>query len=54
MERVGGGILIAIGLIVGAAIGIAYRQPSLGVVAGLVTGSVAALALTVWDSRRRR
>ncbi|MCA3255600.1 MAG: hypothetical protein INF91_08295 [Alphaproteobacteria bacterium] len=54
MERIGGGILIAIGLIVGAGIGIAYRQPSLGVVGGLVAGSIAALAVTIWDSRRKR
>ena len=54
MERVGGGILIAIGLVVGAAIGIANRQPSLGVVIGLAVGAIAALVLTIWDSRRKR
>ncbi len=47
-----GGALIAIAILVGAVVGIAWRQPSLGVVAGLAAGI--ALALLVWLVDKRR
>ena len=53
MQRVGGGILVAIGLIGGSVIGVVYGQPSAGLVIGLAVGLVAAGLLTIWDARRR-
>ncbi len=47
-----GGALIAIAILVGAVVGIAYRQASLGVVAGLAVGI--ALALLIWLADKRR
>ncbi len=41
-----GGIFIFIGLIVGAIIGIAYDQPSLGMIGGFGIG--VALAVFIW------
>lgn len=49
-----GGILITLCLLIGAAIGIAFGQPSAGFVGGLATGSLVALALAVRDKRRGR
>jgi len=54
MQRVGGGVLVMIGLLVGAIIGVSQGQPSLGLIGGLVVGLVAAALLTIWDVRRRR
>ena len=53
MQRVGGGILVAIGLIAGAVIGVLNGQPSAGLIAGLVLGLVGAGLVAFWDSRRR-
>ncbi len=53
MQRVGGGILVAVGLIAGAVIGVVYGQPSAGLLAGLVLGLVGAALVAFWDSRRR-
>lgn len=47
-----GGALIAIAILAGAVVGIAWRQPVLGLVAGLVAGI--ALALLVWLMDKRR
>ena len=47
-----GGVLIAVTHLAGAVVGIAWRQPSLGVVAGLSAGI--ALALLVWLVDKRR
>ncbi|MBX3562572.1 MAG: hypothetical protein KF780_12270 [Sphingomonas sp.] len=47
-----GGALIAAAILVGAVVGIIYRQASLGVVAGLAAGI--ALALLVWLVDKRR
>lgn len=47
-----GGALIAIAILVGAVVGIAWRQPVLGLVAGLAAGI--ALALLVWLMDKRR
>lgn len=54
VQRVGSGILVTIGLLVGSIIGVSQGQPSLGLVGGLVVGLVAAGVLTLWDVRRRR
>jgi len=53
MQRVGGGILVAIGLIAGSVIGVVNGEPSAGLVIGLVVGLAAAGLLTLWDARRR-
>lgn len=47
-----GGIFIAIGLIAGAIIGIAYNQPSAGMMAGFVLGGVVATIIWLLDRRR--
>jgi uncharacterized membrane protein YeaQ/YmgE (transglycosylase-associated protein family) len=54
MERVGGGILVAIGLIAGSIIGVMQGQPSAGLIGGLVLGLVGAGLVALWDMRRRR
>lgn len=48
----GGGCLIAAGLVIGPVIGVLFGQTSLGLVAGLAIGVVAAIVLTVLDRRR--
>jgi len=48
----GGGALLALSILAGAAIGIATRQPSIGLVAGLGVGLVLA-ALVALVGRRR-
>jgi hypothetical protein len=48
----GGGVLIALSILIGAIIGIATRQPSLGVVVGLVVGLLLA-GLVALAGRRR-
>lgn len=53
MQRVGGGIFIAIGLIAGAIAGTLHGEPSLGLVGGLVAGLIVAGLLALWDMRRR-
>lgn len=50
--RLAGGIFIAIGLLVGAIIGIALDQPSAGMVIGMSVG--AAIAVAVWLLDRKR
>lgn len=47
----GGGILIALGLILGAGIGAAFGQPSQGLIIGLGVGVVLAIALWLADRR---
>ena len=54
MQRIGGGILVAIGLIAGALIGVIYGQPSAGLLTGLVVGLIGAGLVALWDARRRR
>lgn len=48
----GGGILIAAGLVLGPIIGMMFGETSIGLVAGLVLGVVGAVALTIADRRR--
>ena len=47
-----GGCLIFIGFLVGAIAGIAYGEPSIGTILGVVLG--AAVALVLWLSARAR
>ncbi len=52
VER-GGGILIALGLIIGAVVGLFAGNGALGMLGGLVAGAVAAWALVRRDDRRK-
>jgi len=51
--RVAGGIFIALGLLIGAIIGVAMDQPSAGAVIGMAIGTVIAVAIWVMDRKRR-
>jgi uncharacterized membrane protein len=53
MQRVGGGILVAIGLVAGSVIGVLNGEPSLGLIAGLIVGLIGAALVALWDARRR-
>jgi hypothetical protein len=50
--RLAGGIFVALGLLVGAIVGIAINQPSLGMVTGFGVGVVIALVIWFIDSKR--
>ncbi|WP_198024177.1 hypothetical protein [Sphingorhabdus lutea] len=45
-QPLGGGIFIAIGMILGAFIGIYFGQPTIGFLSGMALGSI--IALTMW------
>jgi hypothetical protein len=47
-----GGFLLAASILVGTAIGIALRQPTLGVLGGTALGLILALLLWLLDRRR--
>lgn len=47
----GGGILIALGLLLGAGVGAAMGQPSQGLIIGFGVGVVLAIALVLADRR---
>ncbi len=51
--RLAGGIFIALGLLIGAIIGVAMDQPSAGAVIGMTIGTVIAVAIWVMDRKRR-
>ena len=51
--RLAGGIFIALGLLIGAIIGVAMDQPSAGVVIGMAIGAVIAVVIWVMDRKRR-
>ncbi|WP_397581418.1 hypothetical protein [Sphingorhabdus sp.] len=51
--RLAGGIFIALGLLIGAIIGVAMDQPSAGAVIGMAIGIVIAVAIWVMDRKRR-
>jgi hypothetical protein len=51
--RLAGGIFIALGLLIGAIIGVAMDQPSAGAVIGMAIGTVIAVAIWVMDRKRR-
>jgi hypothetical protein len=50
----GGGIILAISLLVGAVVGVKLGEGSLGIVIGLGVGLVAVVVLAWADSRRGR
>lgn len=50
--RRGGGCLIAAGVLVGPVIGVMFGETSIGLVAGLAIGILAAIALAVADRKR--
>ena len=50
--RLAGGIFIALGLLIGAIIGVAMDQPSAGAVIGMAIGTVIAVAIWVMDRKR--
>jgi hypothetical protein len=50
--RLAGGIFVALGLLVGAIVGIAFNQPSAGMVTGFGVGAAIALAIWLIDSKR--
>jgi uncharacterized protein YqgC (DUF456 family) len=51
--RLAGGIFIALGLLIGAIIGVFMDQPSAGAVIGMAIGTVIAVAIWVMDRKRR-
>ncbi len=50
--RLAGGIFIAIGLLVGAVVGVKMDQPSAGMIIGMAAG--ASIAVLVWLFDRKR
>ena len=50
--RRGGGCLIAAGVMIGPVIGVMFGETSIGLVAGLGFGVLAAIALAIADRRR--
>lgn len=50
--RRGGGCLIAAGVLIGPVIGVMFGETSIGLVAGLAVGILAAVALAVADGKR--
>ena len=51
-NQMGGGLLIAIGLIVGPVVGLLLGQITIGLIAGFALGCAGVIALTIRDSRR--
>lgn len=47
-----GGFFIFVGLILGSILGVIYDQPSMGMVGGMATGAIIALAIWLIDRRR--
>ncbi|MGL4542913.1 MAG: hypothetical protein ACRCUI_10435 [Polymorphobacter sp.] len=54
MNERGSGCLLAIGLMIGAGVGVAIGQGPIGMIAGLVVGAAAAVAFAYRESRRRK
>jgi uncharacterized protein YqgC (DUF456 family) len=52
--KVGGGIFIALGMLIGAIIGIYLQQPSAGMVIGFVTGGLVAILIWAYDRNRNQ
>ncbi len=50
--RLAGGIFVALGLLIGAILGVAFDQPSAGLVIGMAIGSVIAVAVWWFDRKR--
>lgn len=53
-DQMGGGILVAIGLLVGTGVGVAVGEGSAGLLIGLVIGLIGAGLLALRDARRQR
>ena len=53
-SSLGGGIFIALGMVIGAIIGVYVGQPSAGMVIGFLTGAVIAVAVWAIDSKRKQ
>lgn len=50
--RLAGGIFVALGLLIGAILGVALNQPSAGLVIGMTIGIVIAVAVWLIDRKR--
>ncbi|MDP4874093.1 MAG: hypothetical protein NWQ92_11880 [Sphingorhabdus sp.] len=50
--RLAGGIFVALGLLIGAILGVAFDQPSAGLVIGMGIGSMIAVAVWLFDRKR--
>ena len=50
--RLAGGIFVALGLLIGAILGVAFDQPSVGLVIGMAIGSLIAVAVWLFDRKR--
>jgi hypothetical protein len=50
--RLAGGIFVALGLLIGAILGVALDQPSAGLVIGMAIGSMIAVAIWLFDRKR--
>lgn len=50
--RLAGGIFVALGLLVGAIVGIALNQPSAGMIAGFGIGTAIAMIIWLFDRKR--
>lgn len=50
--RLAGGIFVALGLLIGAIVGVAVDQPSAGMITGMGIGT--AIAVAVWLLDRKR
>ncbi len=50
--RRAGGIFVALGLLIGAILGVALDQPSAGLVIGMAIGSMIAVAVWLFDRKR--
>ena len=50
--RLAGGIFVALGLLIGAILGVAFDQPSAGLVIGMAIGSLIAVAVWLFDRKR--
>jgi hypothetical protein len=50
--RRGGGCLIAAGVVIGPIVGVMFGETSIGLVAGLALGIVAAVVMALLDARR--
>ena len=50
--RLGGGIFLFIGLLVGSIAGVALNEPSLGMISGFGAGGLIAILVWLFDSKR--
>lgn len=54
MKSVAGGVWIFLGVVIGVMVGWIMRQPSLGLVIGLIMGGAIAAFVTIRDVRREQ